>query len=421
MLSEARRLPSYSPKRGVIYIGEDSVAAFPTPPHDCERAMHLRREELETLMMSLWGTPVEKERVTDIDLDAGLVRSRNRAWRVRRQIIDCSGPARVLARRRADDVELWPSYSSWMYYDVRDVIDERFPELLRRTGRPYARFDTGVGRRLSSEEEEYEGWVPSDCTVVTAVRDGMFAWTIPLYQRSIVSFGVTSRHGPISRTDLVEIGRSCMAPCYEVSARPFDGSSAYNRYHVFNHFSRNATEVASERWVLIGDAATFGEPIYATGTAVAVTQALFVGRAILDGGWTRAKAEDYAARCRRLVETSSEARRYFFEAPTHCERAHGSVFFSRGLEGTPFQLTMANNYGTPSRASRSLARISNSLGLTLGCRSKILRVERHESGFCWMMRKATMRSGRSARHIGRRVELTNPLVSDRPFGSGCSD
>src|SRR5262249_43744010 len=110
LLSEVRKLPSFSPKRGVIYIGDDSVAAFPTPPNECERAMHLRREELEELMISLWGTPVLRERVTEVDLDKSIVRSENRNWRVTQQIIDCSGPARVVARARGDDVELWPSY-----------------------------------------------------------------------------------------------------------------------------------------------------------------------------------------------------------------------------------------------------------------------------------------------------------------------
>jgi flavin-dependent dehydrogenase len=344
LLNEVQRLPSASPKRGSIYVGDDSVAAFPLPPADYPNAVHLRREELETRMAALWKTPIERERVNRVDLDQGLVHTNVRTWRVARQIIDCSGPARIVARARGDDHELWPSFSSWMYFDIRRVDEEKFAESLRKTGRSYARFDAGVGRRLPAAE--YDGWSPSNCTIVNRTGDGKFAWQIPLYQKSVLSFGVTSRHGPISREDLLEMARTSIAGCYDVSPRPFDGSSEYNRFHVYNHFSRSATQVASQRWILVGDAASFGEPIYATGTAVAVNQALFIARSLRDGGWTRDKAEDYAARWQRLVGGSLQARRYFFQPPDRDESAAGNgLFHDRGLEGTPFQLTMANNYG----------------------------------------------------------------------------
>lgn len=342
LVEEVQRLPSISPKRGSLYIGEDSVAAFPLPPLDYPLAMHLRREELEACMARRWRTPVEHERVVGVEPEARLVHTDRRTWRVGRQIIDCSGVARVLARSMNLDQELWQSFSSWMYLDIRRVDDDRFAPFLAETGRAYARFDPGVGHRLPAEE--YPGWSPSSCTIVRKVRDGMFAWQIPLYGKSVLSFGVTSRHGPISRDDLLAIARTCVAPCFVVSPRPFDGSSQYNRFHVHNRFSHQATTFASRDWILVGDAGFFGEPIYATGTAVAVNQALFVARALNDGGWSPAKERDYTARTQRLVDTSRQARRSFFD-PAHAAPAGDGRFADRGLEGTRFQLTMANNYG----------------------------------------------------------------------------
>jgi flavin-dependent dehydrogenase len=351
MRDEVQRLPSDSPKYGSMYIGPDGVAAFPLPPLDYGYASHVRREELESRMASLWDLEIEPERVKRYDATANLVHTDRRTWRVAKQVIDCSGVARVLARAMGLEQELWRSFASWMYLDVRAVRDDRFADFLRDTGRAYQRFDPGVGHPLP--QQEYEGWAPSNCTIVWRVRDGMFAWQIPLYQKSVLSFGVTSRHGPVSREDLMDFARENVAPCYETDPRPFDGSSDYNRFHVNNRFSRTASQVADANWILVGDAGFFGEPIYASGTAVAVNQALHVARALNDTGWTDEARADYVARWTRTGESSLAARRYFFapdgapDAPPVAPPVAPSsrVFEDRALQGTAFQLTMANNYG----------------------------------------------------------------------------
>ena len=340
---EVPRLPSYSPKYGSMYIGPDGVAAFPLSPLDYAFAGHLRREELEARMASLWGIEIERERVQRYDATTNTVHTDRRAWRVAKQVIDCSGVARVLARAMGAEQELWRSFASWMYLDVRAVRDERFEEFLRATGRAYQRFDPGVGHPLP--QREYEGWAPSNCTIVWRVRDGMFAWQIPLYQKSVLSFGVTSRHGPVSRDDLLAFARDNVAPCYDTAPRPFDGASDYNRFHVYNRFSRTASQVADANWILVGDAGFFGEPIYATGTAVAVNQALHVARALNDTGWTDAAREDYVSRWTRTGDAALASRRYFFAPDEAPDDPAAKVFRDRALEGTAFQLTMANNYG----------------------------------------------------------------------------
>jgi flavin-dependent dehydrogenase len=340
---EVQRLPSYSPKYGSMYIGADGVAAFPLSPLDYGYSSHVRREELEARMASLWGLEIERERVQRYDATTNTVHTDRRAWRVAKQVIDCSGVARVLARAMEVERELWRSFASWMYLDIRAVRDERFEEFLRSTGRAYQRFDPGVGHPLP--QREHEGWAPSNCTIVWRVRDGMFAWQIPLYQKSVLSFGVTSRHGPVSRDDLLAFARDNVAPCYETDPRPFDGASDYNRFHVYNRFSRTASQVADANWILVGDAGFFGEPIYATGTAVAVNQALHVARALNDTGWTDAAREDYIARWTRTGESSLAARRYFFAPDGDPVDPSARVFEDRALQGTAFQLTMANNYG----------------------------------------------------------------------------
>lgn len=340
---EVPKLPSYSPKYGSMYIGPDGVAAFPLSPLDYPYASHLRREELETRMASLWGLEIERERVQRYDATTNTVHTDRRAWRVAKQVIDCSGVARVLSRAMGAEHELWRSFASWMYLDIRAVHDERFAEFLRATGRAYQRFDPGVGHPLP--QKEYEGWAPSNCTIVWRVRDGMFAWQIPLYQKSVLSFGVTSRHGPVSRDDLLAFARDNVAPCYDAAPRPFDGASDYNRFHVYNRFSRASAQVADANWILVGDASFFGEPIYATGTAVAVNEALHVARALNTTGWTDAARADYAARWARTGESSLAARRYFFAPDGDPVDPEARVFEDRALRGTAFQLTMANNYG----------------------------------------------------------------------------
>lgn len=340
---EVPKLPSYSPKYGSMYIGADGVAAFPLSPLDYPYASHLRREELEGRMAERWGIEIERERVQRYDPTANTVQTDKRTWRVTKQVIDCSGVARVLARAMGMEQELWRSFASWMYLDIRAVRDDRFAAFLRETGRAYGRFDPGVGHPLP--QQEYEGWAPSNCTIVWRVRDGMFAWQIPLYNKSVLSFGVTSRHGPVSREELLGFARENVAPCYDTDPRPFDGSSDYNRFHVYNRFSRRAARVANDRWILVGDAAFFGEPIYATGTAVAVNQALRVARALNETGWTAAARDDYLARCARTGASSVAARRYFFEPDAPVQDEAAGIFEDRTLRGTPFQLTMANNYG----------------------------------------------------------------------------
>lgn len=350
---EVPSLPSYSPKRGSMYIGPDSVASFPLSPQDYRLASHLRREELEGRMAERWGIEVVRERVQGYDETTNTVRTDRRAWRVAKQVIDCSGVARVLSRAMGMERELWRSYASWMYLDIRAVRDDRFEGFLRETERSYARFDAGVGHPLP--REEYEGWAPSNCTIVWRLQDGMFAWQIPLYQKSVLSFGVTSRHGPVSREDLARFARESVAPCYDTDPRPFDGSSDYNRFHVYNRFSRVAERVASERWVLVGDAAFFGEPIYATGTAVAVNAALHLARALNETGWTTAAREAYEARCRQVQSSSLAARRYFFATEQQAQDPETQLFDDRALRGTPFQLTMANNYGRIHAGVRAFA------------------------------------------------------------------
>lgn len=343
LLAKARALPSYSPKCGSMFIGPDSIAAFPLAPDDLGLAMHVRREELERLMIDEWKVPVREERVIDVDVVARTVTTTSRTYRVRRQILDCSGPVRVVARSLGRVQELWRSWASWIYYDIVGVDDARFSRWLRESKVGYSRYDPGLGHPLEAVEDP--GWRSCDCTVVAQVQPGSFAWQIPLYRRSILSFGVTSRLGPVSLDALREAGSRLIAPHYEVRPRPLDRSSEYNRFHVGNRFSNRSLDAATLDWILVGDAGFFGEPIYATGTAVAVNQALYVARALNDGGWDEHKLADYTERCGRVIAASTEARRYFFEPSEELSVERQRLFRERGIVGTPFQLTMANNYG----------------------------------------------------------------------------
>lgn len=346
LLDLARQLPSFSPKLGSLYIGHDSVASFPLSLADADRAMHVARDELDPLAAKLWQVPIVREKVTQIDVDRGQVTTNVHTYRVKKLIVDCSGPARLLSRSLGNDIELWPSFSSWCYFDITKKDDDAFYTWLQATQRSIKQVDPWLVRFMNAGE--MPGWRPSACTTVARAGDGKFAWQIPLFDGELLSFGVTSRHKKIDRTELHAIAQQYMAPHFQVQPRSLDGNVAYDRFHTFNRFSHYAKEVAADNWLILGDSALFGEPIYATGTALAVNMAISAAALINDGGWNAAKAKVWSGLCATAREASTAARAYFFDptAATKVSDSVGAEFDQHGLTASVFQHTMARNYAT---------------------------------------------------------------------------
>lgn len=296
--AQARQLPSWADKRGSIFVFDGCAAAYPAAAQ--APAMHIRRDELEAMLIDAWRPPLRRERAVAIDLERKLVRTDRGAYRVRHQILDCSGPAMVVARALGAVRRLWDVYCSWVYLDVLAIDDPALEGWLAATGRELHVYDAKTARALS--RSELGDWRPSHYTYLRNVRDGSWIWQIPLYGRREISFGMTSVHGPVGREDLRAAVAAHLAPMFHARLKTQDGRTPHHRFHVRNHYALRAGVAATMDYVLLGDAYYFGDPIYATGTTTASADAVDVAEALNTTGWTEAVCRAYNARKAEVVD-----------------------------------------------------------------------------------------------------------------------
>lgn len=303
--ASARSLPSYSEKVGSIFVFDDSAAVYPTSTHGAQVALHVRRDELEALMIREWRPPLRAERAIDVDLDRKLVRTDHNVYRVCRQILDCSGPAMFMARSLGAARKLWDVYCSWFYLDVQRIDDRAFERWLETRDMPLRAYDAKAGSEL--HPAELGTWSPSRYTYVRNVADGAWLWQIPLYRRREISFGMTSVHGKVTLDHLREAVEAHLAPMFDARPKPLDGSSPHHKTHVRNHYAMRTDAAATLDYIIVGDAYYFGDPIYATGTTTASSDALEVAEVLNRTGWTEEACAAYNARKQELVDRSIAA------------------------------------------------------------------------------------------------------------------
>ncbi len=303
--ASARSLPSYSEKWGSLFVFDDSAAAYPTSSHGAQLALHIRRDELEDLMIRQWRPPLRAERAIEVDLDRKLVRTNGNLYRVRQQILDCSGPAMFMARLFGAVHKLWDVYCSWFYLDVDDVDDTAFPRWLEKRGIRLRAYDAKAGSDL--KPDELQRWRPSRYTYVRNVKDGSWLWQIPLYRQREISFGLTSVHGKVTLDDLRAAVSGHLAPMFKAHPKPLDGSSPHHKYHVRNQYAVRAETAATMDYILIGDAYYFGDPICATGTTTASSDAIGVAEVLNQTGWSEDACAAYNARKKELVDRAIAA------------------------------------------------------------------------------------------------------------------
>lgn len=343
LLPLARSLPSFSPKRGSVFVDSHSVASFPLSRVEAEMAMHVRREELEELMIREWNVPVRRERVRGVDAEHGVVETDRRTYRVDSQILDCSGPAMVVARALGAVERLWPVYSGWMYFDIEEVDDACWQQAVARGGKRELAIDAGLGRALDVQTVP-----PSELTHLVHVDEGTWCWQVPLYGKRLLSFGLTSRE-KVTPERVRQVAETHAAPQFRIRPRAADESSPYGRFHVRNHFARRADYAAAERWALVGDAFFFGDPIYATGTTIAVNQAIAVAHAIRDLRWNDVARAHYDERCQALAKAAAQAHYLAPSSPAEARRQPAVP-----LPGaTEFQRAMTWSYGTVLAATKA--------------------------------------------------------------------
>lgn len=342
LLPEIAKLPSYSRKVGTIFVSSDSAASFPLPPHCADLAMHVARDELEPLMHRLWDTPIVKERVREVDVLNHIVVTDSTRYEVRKQILDCSGPAMVVARSLGDVKELWPVWCRWVYFDIKAIDDTKFWEDLRATGKTYRRFDAPNRRLLPGQEEPH--WRPSEATILSEISEGTWIWQIPLWDHKILSFGVVSRHGPVTDEQLFSVAEEHHAAQYTIARRP-PGDGPRDKIHVRNHFAQRATTPATMDYILLSDASAFADPIYSVGTGLAVNKAIELAALLNEGGWTEEKCARWIADYNAVVARAVNAFNLWYTGAVLRDDAAAAEAQRGFLLGTAFQLSMVNGYG----------------------------------------------------------------------------
>lgn len=344
MLPRIRQLPSYSPKVGTLFMSKDSVASFPLPPNGLDRSAHVAREELEPLMHEVWETPIVREKVEDVDLDNHLVRTDKETYHFRHQVIDCSGPSMVIARQHDLVRQMWPTHCRWAYFDITSIDNERFGKAMEATGKRYVRFD--APNRVLLPGREDPTWKASQTTTLTELEKGLWNWQIPLFNESLLSFGLVSRAGPVDDELLFATARDRCAPQYTLRPRPQDRSSSWNRVHVRNGFARAANTAATMDYILMGDAFAFADPIYSVGTGLAVNKAIELAGVLNAGSWTETSCEQYNADYARIMQRAVEGFDHWYSGELMTDDEKASSVQRNLLSGSAFQVGIAMSYAT---------------------------------------------------------------------------
>jgi hypothetical protein len=343
LVPRVRELPSFAPKFGTTFVCDDSVASFPLPPTEAALSMHVARSELEQLMAREWGTEITRERVVEIDLAKKTVRTDKQTYEVERQIIDCSGPAMVVGSALGEVSSLWPVYAAWGYFDVLSSSDDRFWEALRSHGKKYLRYD--APRRKIIPGSEIDGWSPSRATILTRLRDGVWTWQIPLFGSKLLSFGVVSRHAPISTDELLAIAAETRSANYTLAPRPQDGSSHYNRIYTREGFARRARVGATMDYILLADAFAFADPVYSVGTALAVNKAIELAGVLNGHGWTEERRAAWCETADDLLARAIKAFDFWYSGEVLSNDEAAAEVRDNFLVGNAFQVAAAQNYG----------------------------------------------------------------------------
>jgi hypothetical protein len=332
LLPAIEKLPSYSAKRGTIFIGDGAIASFPLIAQF--GALHVFRSELEALMQETWQIPIQQERILEIDVKNHTVRTDRETYRSRGPILDCSGPAMLTATALGEVDTMWPISATWGYFDIEAVDDARFWHQVAQTGIPTTFLDVPSGRFLPH-------WTPetikvSETTVLMQVAPGTWMWQIPLWHRKILSVGLVTRGQAISHEQFYDVAEPLIASCYKVDRRP-PGQSPLDRVHGRSAFARRARRAASEDFVLIGDAYAFADPVYSVGTGLACTKALAVADALVRGPWTPILAEQYDRDYEQLFDRAIEAFQFWYDGKVMHDDATAVTVQRDFLAGRAFQ------------------------------------------------------------------------------------
>ena len=321
LLPVVRALPSWSPKLGTLFVDHGEAGFFPLQQH-CDRAMHVMRHELEPALGQAMGVTVARERIVEVDPAGRRVRTEFGWWRSEAPLVDCSGPAMLVATALGSVRQLWPVWASWSYFDVEALGREVFWDNARAANWRSTALDVPSGDLLDDPVGHAD---PAGLTTLVRIDDGLWMWQIPLYRQQILSVGVVSRRGPVDQAGYEQLVSRHLVPAWRASPRlgraaedcgKPDGVTlhpATRAFHQRSGFARRAERAASEDWILVGDAFAFADPVYSVGTGLAVNQGLQLADQLARGGWSADLAASYHAKAEANFERAIEGFSFWYE------------------------------------------------------------------------------------------------------------
>lgn len=347
LVPKIHELPSHTLKLGTTFCSEGSIASFPLPPAEANVSMHVARQELEELIAREWNVPIVRERVLSVDVAAHRVETDTTVYECSGPILDCSGPAMVVANALGEVEKLFATSATWAYWDVVEADARRFHDAVRGSGQRYLRYDA-MRRAVLPDATEHPDWAPQRTTILTRLDDATWTWQIPLFRSKLLSYGVISRGEPIDPAKYREIARAHAAPGFVLAERGVEGPGPYDRMHHRAGFARRARHPATADYVLLADAYAFADPVYSVGTALAVNKAIEVAEALTTTGWTAAACERYVETTRVLIGRAMAAFDLWYRGDVLRDDASASEVQRNFLTGTAFQVAIAEQYGNVS-------------------------------------------------------------------------
>jgi flavin-dependent dehydrogenase len=340
-LSAIKALPSYTAKYGTTFVADGSVAYFPVGEREVGEAMHVSRVEMEEAMRGAWKPDIVEARVEHIDFERMVVTTSMGEIAVSGLVLDCSGPAMVVARQRGEVEERRPCHATWAYYDVVEEDPEAFLRVAEERGYDVLQYDVRHRRPIPAEVAAKE---VARTTYLTRIRDGVWTWQIPLFDGKLMSYGVVSRHHAISEDEYREIAEAHQAPHVTLHRRPI-GETPFDRVHSRSGIARRARTPAGERFILLSDAFSFSDPVYSVGAGLAVSQAIEVSEILNEGGWDRAACRAFSARSREIQARAERAFEFWYSGEVISEPSAAAEVQNQFLLGDLFHQQVSRSYG----------------------------------------------------------------------------
>lgn len=253
LIPKIEKMKSYTRKLGTVFCDSyhgKHATNLPTPL-GARFTFHCEREEIEKLLVKELSVDIRKETIVDINLSKNLVTTDRNIYRFKKYLLDCSGPAMVIANKLklVSSIDQFAGMKAqWSYW----AID-----------------------RLDSKVNSWAHW-----TVLNKIAADSWIWQIPIYNSSILSMGMLHRGVPLSDNDFLEYVEKYSAACYQLTAITKNPDKAIKPYmkkvHSRLHYSRRSSKCSGKNWILVGDAYCFADPVYSVGSGVATLEAITI-------------------------------------------------------------------------------------------------------------------------------------------------